>query len=500
MDSYGRSECHPGTRISLIEFISGWAFDPTSKHNVLWLHSVTGAGKSTLATTIANRFDEMGSGHLGAFLFFDRGVAERNDPANVIRTLAYQLSSTYPSVREVIATVLDVSTRICSASPRLQFQRLLVEPLTTGFQGWDTTILLVLDALDECGTAKSREALLEILAEQTSLLPSYIRILITSRPEHDIRSAFEAQEHILTHELNIMADDNEADIAAYLDYRMMRIQKKSLLLMLGTRWPSVEDMQQLTARASGLFVWASTAAEFIAGYNPRKRMDSLLRGDTITSAENALDALYRTALESVDFWDDEDFVSDFRAVIGLTLAARQPLSSASIDVLLCSSPCHSISHLACLVQQKPTVRLLHPSFADFLLAPSRNLREIWTFHLAIENRSLAIHCLSHLCKVLRRNMCDMTLSSSLDKESLPEDVAYACSFWIDHVCALTGDVATVVEQLDSFLFEHLLHWFEAMSILRKSRDVIKLLNDLHGWALVSILNILWLIDSRRPPI
>ena len=49
MDMYGRLECLPGTRTDLLKSITEWVTDPTSKHNVLWLHGVAGCGKSTLA-------------------------------------------------------------------------------------------------------------------------------------------------------------------------------------------------------------------------------------------------------------------------------------------------------------------------------------------------------------------------------------------------------------------------------------------------------------------
>jgi hypothetical protein len=95
----------------------------------------------------------------------------------------------------------------------------------------------------------------------------------------------------------------------------------------------------------------------------------------------ALDALYKTALDSVGCWDDEDFVADFRAIIGTILLARVPLSSAMIDALLHlleDKPCmNTISLLGCLLQQSLAVRVLHLPFADFLTTKERCGRAIW---------------------------------------------------------------------------------------------------------------------------
>jgi hypothetical protein len=473
----------------MIQFISDWALDPTGAQNILWLHGLAGSGKSTLSTTIANRFRE--TGHLGAFIFFDRDIAERSDPTTVIRTLAYQLGSFHTRAGLAISAALETFPSIRLSPLRIQFQQLLVDPLSPeGVLDANAPIVIVLDALDECGCPKKRAALLEILADQFVRLPSAIRVVITSRLEHDIKCAFERRDHIHGQELDITSDVNANDISYYLRHKMIHVRSKAKdYLPLGSNWPSEEDLQQLAERASGLFVWASTASQFIDGYDPIKRMDTILKRETSLGAEYALDGLYRTALESVGNWDDEDFLVDFRAVMGLVLVARRPLSGSAIDCLL-SSPgrrqcMYTTSHLGCVVQQHPTIRLLHPSFADFLLTRSRCGRDIWFFDQVAHNHALALHCLRRLEEVLKRNICNLTLSANLDDESLPEDLTYACVFWVDHMCAVKDDIQSIMDRLDAFLCRHLLHWFEAMSILRRSRDTIVLLSNLSAWITVS---------------
>jgi hypothetical protein len=79
----------------------------------------------------------------------------------------------------------------------------------------------------------------------------------------------------------------------------------------------------------------------------------------------------------------------------------------------------------------------------------------------------------------------MTLSVDLEDETLDEDVEYACVFWIEHICAIKDNIMSVIFDLHVFLNRHLLHWLEAMSILRKSRDAIGLLDKLLIWMTVS---------------
>src|ERR1700733_5578146 len=96
MDACDRSEGLIGTRLDILSFIEDWVKRPSREHSVLWIHGLAGSGKSAISTTISNRFRELG--WLGAFVFFDRDVVARSDPATVIRTLAYQLGNFHTTV------------------------------------------------------------------------------------------------------------------------------------------------------------------------------------------------------------------------------------------------------------------------------------------------------------------------------------------------------------------------------------------------------------------
>jgi hypothetical protein len=487
MDASGRTECLPGTRAETIQFITDWATRTAESQKILWVHGLAGAGKSTLATTMASCFRKMGC--LGAFLFFDRAVAERSDPLTVIRTLAYQVGSLHPGAGKAIADAIDESPSICLSPLRDQFQELLVGPLSAkGLIDANVPIVLVLDALDECGSTRRREILLNVLTEQSVKLPSAIRILVTSRLEMDISDAIQAQTHILSHEIKTTCKVNTEDISSYLRHRMEFVRRKNRNLPLPIDWPGEYNIRRLIVRASGLFAWASTAMEFVDGYDPRSRLDTILRGEKASGAQSALDVLYKTALESSGMWDDEDFIADFTDVIGLVLVARRPLSTAAIDALLRlpghRPSLHIVSHLGCVLQ-KPIVRVLHPSFADFLSNRSRCGRDIWFFDTSVHNRHLAEHCLDRLTEVLKENMCNLSISDDTRNDTLAEGVSYACDFWIDHICAIEEDTICVAGHLHTFLLRHLLHWFEAMSIMRRSRDTISMLDCLNLWISVS---------------
>jgi NACHT domain len=489
MDASNRSECLPGTRQDVQNFISAWATDLMTEKKILWMYGLAGSGKSTLATTIANSFRD--SGRLGAFIFFDRDVSESSRPGVVIRTLAYQLGSFSHHIGTAIATTIDSNPNIHASPLKFQFQKLLIQPLSSlTIDDMTNTIVVVVDALDECGNAKERKNLLELLANESRGFPSTFRMLITSRAEHDIYSAFESQGHIYTQELDITTPSNVTDISRYIHHRMMEIRRAKAYLPLEVDWPGDLVLDALCGKAVGLFVWASTATEFIDAHDPNKRIDALLSADKFSGVESALDALYKAALQSAAVWDDEDFSKDFRDILGIVLVAKAPLSSKAIDNLLGISETrpsmHTISLLRCVLAQNPSVRVLHPSFADFLANRNRCENEIWFIEVTSHNYRMAVLCLSRLDVVLRRNICNLSLSSAVSAEGdLADDITYACAFWIDHVLLIINTAASIADRIDQFLRRHLLHWLEAMSILKRSRETNNLLGCLLDWIHVS---------------
>ena len=484
MDASTRSECLPDTRTDILRSITDWAYSTSVEKRLLWLKGLAGSGKSTISTTIAHALREQG--RLGAFVFFNRDVEERNQSVNVIRTLAYQLASFSPVIRTAIAQAIDTTPGITQSALRFQFTKLLIEPLRT-LPPTEGPVVLILDALDECGSAEGRKPLLSLFSSESVHLPSFGRILITSRDEHDIRCALEGQSHVLIRELNLTSENNMNDILHFFRNRMAEIRSTNTSLQLAHDWPGDPAIFALNKHAAGLFVWASTACRFIDGYDPRRNLDAILLGGMSTKAQSALDALYRTALESAvkDIWDDENFRADFCSIMGAILVARNPISDKTIDTLLSlERPSrHIISRLGCVLHWSETgpVRILHPSFADFLSDRLRCGSDLWHIDTLLHNRLLAIHCLSHLNTVLRRNICDLVLSQAPVNEILPEATSYASTSWIDHVCIITEGLDLVRDTLEQFLFRHLLHWLEAMSILKKSKTTITSVRCLRDW-------------------
>ena len=129
------------------------------------MHGLAGSGRSTLSTTVAEYFRELGQPC--AFIFFDRNDPTHSDPNAVIRTLAHQLASFDPNILSAVCAEIETDKRIAEASMRRQFTKLIFEPLkAAGTQPMEGPVIIVIDTLDECGDPTSRKNLLVLLAQE----------------------------------------------------------------------------------------------------------------------------------------------------------------------------------------------------------------------------------------------------------------------------------------------------------------------------------------------
>lgn len=196
---------------------------------------------------------------------------------------------------------------------------------------------------------------------------------------------------------------------------MSQIRDDDQYLRLPTNWPGQRSMRQLCASASGPFVWAAAAATFIEeGHDPIERLQSVLTsqaGSSLTS----LDALYTTAIHTSGNWDDKSFRLDLISIVGILLVAGHPLTHIDVDKLHASErpSLYTISRLGSFVRSNSNgpVLILNPSLAEYLSSSSRCGHEPWFIDLMLHHRRLALLCLDHLDRSLKRNLCNLTVSA-----------------------------------------------------------------------------------------
>ncbi|KAJ7665615.1 WD40 repeat-like protein [Mycena rosella] len=472
MNATLRSLCLAGTRQDILDDITTWLAVPADAGNILWLSGVAGSGKSTISTTVSESFRTLD--RLGAFLFFDRNNSSQSDPAAVIRTIAYSLAIFNRHIGSAISAVIQRDPAVVNAPLPTQFRELLLEPLQSAEIHIPGPILIILDALDECGNRDSRAALLSLLATELPKIPSLFRVLITSRRDPDIADKFHSR--FAERQLDTGASSIE-DVGVVIRHKMTQIGQDN---NLGPTWPGDGHLQSLVHLSGGLFIWASTATRFIDGYQPDRRLKTLLAQDP-TQGFN-LDDLYSVALRNSGPWDEDSaFAHDARAVLACIVLGKVPMSDHTMDMILNPGEHNSrdvLKYLGCVVQWSlgKTARTLHASFADYLTDPTRSGGQPWSIDPKTDHHSLSLGCLRILCNELQFNICGLEDSHrrNIDVADIVQRVAdrispqlaYSSCFWFSHVQETPAD-RVITETITRFFYQHFLYWLEVLSFLKQ---------------------------------
>jgi len=147
--------------------------------------------------------------------------------------------------------------------------------------------------------------------------------------------------------------------------------------------------------------------------------------------------------------------------------------------------------LVSVIDPGPILRFHHKSFEDFLLSSSfrqalPNLSDVQDRNL--HERQLAAMCLNCLVSSdLHFNMCHLE-SSNIENVDIPADVksaisplvSYSSMFWADHLVQTPCNEMSV-EAVKFVMYEKILFWIEAMSILGKAHEVSAILRRALEW-------------------
>ncbi|THU91490.1 hypothetical protein K435DRAFT_231380 [Dendrothele bispora CBS 962.96] len=459
-----RPRCLDGTCLQTIESVVKWVSD-TSSSTLLWLHGLAGTGKSTIATTIADYYTQLN--RLGAFIYFNRKEEEKSRFEGVIRTLAYSLSMFDRRIRQKVLEAIVANRNVSKMQPEVQFSNLISHPLNSiEALATEGPIVIVIDALDECsGGDDARQSFFHVLVGSSAHLPKTVRIIVTSRFSPKFQAPCPDMYHILPYKL----ERSHEDVEFYIRYSLARRKKPN--------WPKEEDLQALVRLADGLFIWAAIALRYILGEKketlfPERRLRTLI---TKPAVIRDLNELYATALRAADEWDEEDRQS-ICAVLGVIMFVKTPLLPDTVDRLLQLNDSDYASRvvegLESVLDYSPghPITIPHATFSDYL---SSCPDQPWYIDSAAHKRALAKSCLLILDRSLRK--LDVRSSTTLE-----EATAYSCRFWVTHFLAMDPYPSFEHDLLD-FLKLHLLHWLEAMSMLRASHTCAGLLERLFSW-------------------
>ncbi|KAL4745895.1 hypothetical protein BDW72DRAFT_210938 [Aspergillus terricola var. indicus] len=496
-DSYANKhdECLPGTRHELLSQIEKWADSPHGKC-IFWLKGPAGTGKSTVARTVASQLKQ--KNRLGTSFFFKRGEGDQGNAKKLFTTLVQQLINRFPQLVNDVKKAIQADYNISEKALGEQFSTLLLQPLLNVDLKEPITAVIVIDALDECESEGRDDirAILQLLPQVQAAKSIQIRFFLTSRPEMPIRLGFKdiTGAHQGFDLLEVPGSDIEHDISMFLKCQLVKIQEDRLLPI---GWPGKSNSETLIQMSVPLFKFAATISLILEDYqwDPDDSLSEILsrQVDTKHLDKTYLPVLERL-LEGQSGAKRDQLIAEYRTLLGTIINIGTPLSVASLSALteipkkylsLRLNLLHSVLHVP--TDDTKPVRLVHPSFRDFLLDPNtRKKTPLWIEEKDI-HEFLTSQCLKLMRCTLKRNICNLpgqgTLRSEIDKDSvdhhLPPVLQYACRYWTQH-SVQSKDPTSALTEAFLFLKAHLLHWVEAMSVLDLVSEVIAAVNKLRS--------------------
>ncbi|KAK4103749.1 hypothetical protein N658DRAFT_484613 [Parathielavia hyrcaniae] len=317
-------------------------------------------------------------------------------------------------------------------------------------------VYLIVDALDEC--IEDQDKFFKFVQEANL---SRVRWIISSRNNVTQSRKLDDSQSILSLELQENAKDVSRAIDAFITKRTSQIES------LRDNPPLLQDVQQaLHQKAEGTFLWV---------------------------------ALVVQELENVDSWDvreigrlrrkDPEYCQ--HVLLVATLAYR-PLQLLELGVVAglpdaISSNAENIRKIinksgSFLTVSDETVSFVHQSAKDYLVS---NASTIFPSGLAVGHCDIFQRSLDAMTRPysgrtsLQRDIYGLSHPGTLiDNVQVPNpdplaSIRYSCEFWVDHLCFANGENPECSRELvdnenvSKFLREHLLHWLEVLSLMRK---------------------------------
>lgn len=483
-----------------------WSDNPHSKC-IFWLSGMVGSGKSTISRTVADIFAKQN--RLGGSFFFTRGGGDLALTTKFFTTLAYQLAGELPPFKRALCEAIRKSPDIAGNYLSDQWQQLFLLPLNSleSSSLQSRTWIFVIDALDECEESHNKIGkILELLAQAQNIKSVRLQFFITSRPEPSIRLGFghisKEYQHFILNEVPRSVVDH--DIGVFIKHELDNIKQ---VRKLPATWPGQEKFRLLVQRTHGLFIYASTICRFILNRtrSATRQLSIVLEG-TGRSHTEKLDEMYAQVLTHSVAGDSkgeerEELIEQFKQIVGSIAILFQPLSAAALAKLLQMESeeketmdlrldeLHSVLDVP--ESQDSPIRLLHTSFRDFLLDEQRTLGAQFRINKTQTHRDLVDSCLKTMSNALTRDICGLKMPGTVAEdvnlgkiqEFIPAELQYACKYWVWHLESSVkysekGVEYRLLDKVYTFLKDHLLNWFEALSLLGKMYESIRMLSAL----------------------
>jgi hypothetical protein len=409
-----------------------------------WLSGDPGVGKSAITASIAKACKRRRV--LWAQFFINRNDARTVDPRLFFPSIAQQMSRSSRAVEHAVQDTLKDQPDLMNEDISIdQAKKLFVNSIQVASKANPTSpVVIVIDALDETDFKRLADTV-EIFSQVIMDLPRNVKVFISSRAEDIIRDFFAPQlTSARVRHMHLSAKDSIPEVTTFLKRKVATIMKKYHIDL--SQWGE-ERTQKLCTQASGLFIWAVTAIEYIQAEieDSGKECLGVVLDELNANGMEDINKLYlailnRTYRRKTDSWA----LQRFRRIMGAILVQQSPLCVADLEGLLAlrnprnNEPAdieHFVRRLRTVLVagageiNRRTFPRVHRSFSDFVT--SAGAKEFRVDAIDADGE-LTIRCICQLDRMWRRER------SKQRQIEMSAQLSYAVSHWSSHLTRVVG--------------------------------------------------------------
>lgn len=475
--SKGRLLPESSTWILYHPSFTDWRHGETTQF--LWMRADPGKGKTMLMISIIEDLQSDPGFTPLSFFLCQATDARLNNATAVIRGLIYKLVHQQPFLISHIHDEYDrAGSKLFEGDNAFVAVSKILHNMLRDHRL--NQVYLVVDALDECQSGL--EQLLKFIFESLSDPNSQVRWLVSSRHKPEIEKELFNRSKT---ELNLDKDvENEISYAvkAYIDHQMQNViaqyEKKYRDIDHETRMQlrNIEGnvAEDLHRKAENTFLWVALVFQQIQARDCDA--DEVL--DFVYKMPVGLHELYNQMMDRIIQLSQQQnrYACFCRKVLLIAVNSYRPLQLSEM-VTLAALPKFAdtrkiiqLCGLLSLKEEETTIYFVHQSAKDYLIehAKPEIISQIFPDGCRKGHQRIMSQSIESMSQILKRDIHSLQHLKDVHTPSLAP-IRYACVYWVDHLHEMGPHSEMFLHDtgmVDVFLREHLLHWLEALSLIK----------------------------------
>jgi WD40 repeat protein len=449
------------------------ALQSDANTRVIWITGNPGKGKTMFLCGVIDEIFERQKLRMIAYFFCRADNQNTNTANSVIRGLLYHICDQSPGIARRLRKRFEKQPENLiqddSGPASRELEKMLSEVLD---QPSMRRAVLVVDAIDEC-SIDSIGTLFGIIGRLSR--KNHTQWIVSTRTSNTYRSFLaDADFDVNPAYLELNDSVDSAAIQAFIEYKVDRLAKDNKYDGHIKR----RVLETLSEKAGDTFLWvALVCLELKTLGNATRHIDT-----TLLDMPQELNGLYERMLEKSYASRDGQFC---RQILPLVCIARRPLALDELHTLVAEmqglsdtetrdivANCGSFLTLQRTGAGSETLTFIHESAREYL----KETAQIVVFPNGIheQHRSVLKQSLT-VIKLLPRDIYNLGRPGvSINEIEIPQPdplscFRYSCLHWLEHAAHVLehhcwGDPEDAY--IRSFIQEDLLHWLEALSLMK----------------------------------